>query len=68
MAVANKTKTVANETKTVVTEPTFKETLRIQFAAAALTGLIAKGSTFDHETMCRLALQYADSMMEAIKK
>ena len=61
MAVAKKTTTVANET-------TFKETLRIQLAAAALTGLIAKGSTFDHETMCKLALQYADAMMEAIRK
>ena len=61
MAVATKTKPVVNET-------TFKETLRIQFAAAALTGLIAKGSTFDHDTMCKLALQYADAMMEAIKK
>ena len=50
----------------VVKEETFKETLRIQFAAAALTGLIAKGSTFDHDTMCKLALQYADAMMEAL--
>jgi len=59
---------VANKTKTVVSETTFKETLRIQFAAAAMTGLIAKGSTFDHDTMCKLALQYADAMMEAIRK
>lgn len=57
MAVAKKATTVAVET-----------TLRFQFAAAAMTGLIAKGSTFDHETMCKLALQYADAMMEAIKK
>lgn len=52
----------------VAKETIFKETLRFQFAAAAMTGLIAKGSTFDHETMCKLALQYADAMMEALKK
>ena len=61
MAVANKTKIVVNET-------TFKETLRIQFAAAAMTGLIAKGSPFGHDTICKLALQYADAMVEAIEK
>ena len=59
---------VAKKATIVAVEPTIKETLRIQFAAAALTGLIAKGSTFDHETMCKLALQYADAMLEAIKK
>ena len=59
---------VAKKATIVAPEPTFKETLRIQFAAAAMTGLIAKGSTFDHETMCKLALQYADAMLEVIKK
>lgn len=59
---------VAKKATIVAVEPTSKELLRMQFAAAALTGLIAKGSTFDHETMCKLALQYADTMMEVIKK
>lgn len=65
MAVANKTKTVAKETTQAWT---FKDELRVQFAAAAMTGLIAKGVTFDQETMCKLALQYADTMLEVIKK
>jgi hypothetical protein len=59
---------VAKKTPNAVIDTTFKETLRIQLAAAAMTGLIAKGSTFDHETMCKLSLQYADTMMEIMKK
>lgn len=59
---------VAKKATIVAIEPTFKEILRMQFAAAAMTGLIAKGSTFDHETMCKLSLAYADTMLEVIKK
>ena len=59
---------VAKKATIVAVEPTFKEILRMQFAAAAMTGLIAKGVTFDQETMGKLALQYADTMMEIIKK
>lgn len=56
-------------TKPVVDkEKVLKETLRIQFAAAALTGLIARGSTLDHESLCKVAMHYADAMLEVIKK
>jgi hypothetical protein len=49
-------------------EKVVKNALRIQFAAAALTGLIARGSTLDHEALCKVAMHYADAMLEVIKK
>ena len=60
MAVSNKTKTVANAT------PKALNPIRLQFASAALGGLIAKGSTLDYATVVKLAFQYADTAMEAL--
>lgn len=58
------TKQVKPVDKVVV--PRALNPIRLQFAAAAMGGLIAKGSTFDHETIVKLAFQYADVAMEAL--
>lgn len=56
---------VAKPPKPVVV-PKALNPIRLQFASAALGGLIAKGAPLDHETIVRMAFQYADVAMEAL--
>lgn len=58
--------TTTKPVKVVTAPPKALNPIRLQFAAAALGGLIAKGSTLDHETVVKLAFQYADVAMEAL--